>query len=141
MKSRTKGRDAALKVLYELDQTDHLLGNVLEMRCQEDQLDDDLVEFTRLLVQGVRQYYSKLDEFIAQYAKEWPVDQVAVIDRNILRIALWEVAIYRKTPLKVAINEAIELAKTYGSETSSKFINGVLGSLADHLEEIIPVFD
>ena len=73
---------------------------------------------------------------IAEHAPEWPMDQVAVIDRNILRIALWEFAVSEVTPIKVAINEAIELAKVFGSDSSSRFVNGVLGSLVDHQEEI-----
>jgi N utilization substance protein B len=64
------------------------------------------------------------------------MDQVATIDRNILRIALWEFAVYRNTPIKVVINEAVELAKTFGSDSTPRFVNGVLGSLADHQNEI-----
>ena len=78
----------------------------------------------------------KLDSLIAEHAPEWPLDQVAVIDRNILRLALWEVAVYRKTPLKVGINEAVELAKAFGTDSSARFVNGVLGSLADNIETI-----
>lgn len=73
---------------------------------------------------------------ITEHAPEWPLDQVAVIDRNILRIALWEFAVEKRTPVKVAINEAIELAKVYGSDSSSRFVNGVLGSLVNHITEI-----
>lgn len=140
MKSRTKSRDLALKVLYEIDQTDHLQGTVLDQRCQELNLENELIDFAQQIVSGVVEHSTQLDKFIAQYAPDWPLDQVAVIDRNILRIALWEVAIYKKTPLKVGINEAIELAKIYGSDNSSKFINGVLGSLADHLDNIVTSF-
>ena len=78
----------------------------------------------------------RLDRLIAQHAPEWPLDQVAIIDRNILRIALWEIAIYRKTPLKVGINEAVELAKTFGTDSSPRFINGVLGSLVANLDAL-----
>jgi len=140
MKSRTKARDLALSVLYEIDQTNHVQGIVLEQRCQEQYLESNLVEFAQQIVSGVIKNTVELDKFIAQYAPEWPLDQVAVIDRNILRIALWEVAIYKKTPLKVGINEAIELAKIYGSDSSSRFINGVLGSLADHMDGIVTSF-
>ncbi len=80
--------------------------------------------------------FNTLDQFIAEHAPEWPLDQVATIDRNILRIALWEFTIYEKTPIKVAINEAVELAKTYGSDSTPRFVNGVLGSLADRQNEI-----
>jgi N utilization substance protein B len=77
-----------------------------------------------------------LDDFIADHAPEWPLDQVATIDRNILRIALWEIVVYGKTPVKVAINEAVELAKVYGSDSTPRFVNGVLGSLANKQQEI-----
>jgi N utilization substance protein B len=140
MRSRTKARDIALKVLYEIDQTDHLQGVVLEQRCQDQLLESNLIEFAQQIVSGVVEHTTQLDMFIAQYAPEWPLDQIAVIDRNILRIALWEVAIYKKTPLKVGINEAIELAKIYGSDSSSRFVNGVLGSLADHMDNIVTSF-
>ena len=73
-------------------------------------------------------------DFIAQHAPEWPLDQVAAIDRNILRIALWEFAVSGCTPIKVAINEAIELAKTYGSEESGAFVNGILDQVRLHLK-------
>jgi N utilization substance protein B len=140
MRSRSKARDIALKVLYEIDQTGHLQGVVLEQRCHDQLLESNLIEFAQEIVSGVVEHTTQLDKFIAQYAPEWPLDQVAVIDRNILRIALWEVAIYKKTPLKVGINEAIELAKIYGSDSSSRFINGVLGSLADHLDNNLTSF-
>ncbi len=78
----------------------------------------------------------ELDTFIAEHAPEWPLNQVAIVDRNILRIALWEFAVKGDTPIKVAINEAVELAKTYGSDSSPRFINGVLGSLAARENEI-----
>jgi len=73
---------------------------------------------------------------IAEHAPEWPMDQLAVIDRNILRIALWEFAVEKCTPIKVAINEAIELAKMFGSDATPRFVNGVLGSLANRQNEI-----
>jgi N utilization substance protein B len=73
---------------------------------------------------------------IAECAPEWPVDQLAVVDRNILRLALWEFAVSGETPVRVAINEAVELAKRFGSDSAPRFINGVLGSLAEREQEI-----
>jgi N utilization substance protein B len=136
MKSRTKARSVALQVLYEVDMTGHLPGNVLNDRLEEDQLDDSQAEFTHQIIFGVYPLFIKLDNFIAQHAPEWPLDQVAVIDRNIIRIALWEFAVSSLTPVKVAINEAIELAKMYGSDSTPRFVNGVLGSLANRQNEI-----
>ncbi|PWH14041.1 MAG: transcription antitermination factor NusB [Anaerolineae bacterium] len=138
MKSRTRARALALQVLYEVDLTDHLPGEVFN-QCLEEQraehqndLSEDLVEFAHQIIFGVIPLAAKLDDVIAEYAPEWPFDQIAAIDRNILRIAVWEFAVAGITPLKVAINEAVELAKTFGSDTAPRFVNGVLGSLADH---------
>jgi len=136
MKPRTKARSIALQVLYECDLTGHLPGQVLQERLLEDELDPALVEFAQQIVSGVHPLALTLDHFIAEHAPEWPMDQVAVIDRNILRIALWEFAVAGVTPVKVAINEAIELAKNYGADSTPRFVNGVLGSLANRQEEI-----
>ncbi len=136
MKSRTKARGIALQVLYEYDLTAHPMGVSLEARFEDETVDGQILDFSRQIVSGVVPIISTLDEVIASHAPEWPLDQVAIIDRNILRIALWEFGVARITPVKVAINEAIELAKTFGSDSSSRFINGVLGSLVDHLQEI-----
>jgi transcription antitermination protein NusB len=136
MKSRTKARSIALQVLYEVDISGHLPGIVLDERLIEDSVNENQVEFIRQIVFGVYPIIQQLDQFIAQHAPEWPMDQVAIIDRNILRIALWEFAVESCTPIKVAINEAIELSKIYGSDSTPRFVNGVLGSLATRQNEI-----
>lgn len=94
------------------------------------ELTDDVRQFSYRLVHGVLEQRARLDALIQQYAPEWPLEQMAIIDRNILRIAIYEFALTGETPIKVAINEAIELAKDYGSESASRFVNGVLGALA-----------
>ena len=129
MKDRTRARGIALQALYELDITDHQVGTVLTARMSDTDLEDDLIEFFRSIVLGVFPLREDLDGIIADHAPDWPLDQVAVIDRNILRIALWEFAVADDIPLKVAINEAVELAKEFGSDSSGRFVNGVLGSL------------
>lgn len=136
MKSRTKARSIALQVLYEVDISSHKPGIVLSDRFTRLKMEDTLKRFISEIVSGVVEHTDVMDEFIADFAPEWPLDQVAAIDRNLLRIALWEIAVYQKTPIKVVINEAIELAKIYGSEGSAKFINGVLGGFIDNIEEI-----
>lgn len=136
MKSRTKARALALQVLYEVDLTGHPPGEVLENRLADEAYDPVLTEFARQITLGVIPLLNKLDEFIAEHAPEWPLDQVAAIDKNIIRIALWEFAVSCSTPTKVAINEAIELAKFYGSDSTPRFVNGVLGSLAARQNEI-----
>ena len=137
MKPRTRARSLALQALFEIDVTGHPPDIVLEERIVDSDLDPTLADFARQIVLGTVPMFNTLDQFIAEHAPEWPLDQVAIIDRNILRMALWEFAVYGKTPIKVAINEAVELAKTFGSDSTPRFVNGVLGSLADRQNEII----
>ncbi|HSM25629.1 MAG TPA: transcription antitermination factor NusB [Anaerolineaceae bacterium] len=136
MKARTKARGIALQVLYEYDVSGHPPFTSLEYRLEDDPIEQNLVQFTSEIVAGVIPLAQLLDELIAVHAPEWPMDQLAIIDRNILRIALWEFAVSKCTPIKVAINEAIELSKTFGSDSTPRFVNGVLGSLANQLNEI-----
>lgn len=136
MKPRTRARALALQVLYEVDVANHVPGEVFQARLEETPLSDELAEFARQIIFGILPIAHELDQLIAKYAPEWPLDQIAAIDRNILRMSLWEFAVSHETPIKVAINEAVELAKQYGSDSAPRFVNGVLGSLAEHLHEI-----
>ena len=136
MKARTRARGLALQVLYEIDIANHPPADVLQERLSDEALEPELAEFSRQIIFGIFPMRQELDMIIAKFAPEWPFDQVAAIDRNILRIAFWEFAIKRETPVKVAINEAVELAKLYGSDSASRFINGVLGTLVKHQHEI-----
>jgi N utilization substance protein B len=136
MKARRKARTVALQTLYELDCSSHEPGAVLAEREEDGKLPEGQHEFARALVFGVLKDRARLDRWIARFAPEWPVAQIAIVDRNILRIALWEFAVGRVSPVRVAINEAVELAKLYGSDSAPRFVNGVLGSLADHAEEL-----
>ena len=136
MKSRTKARCVALQVLFEADLTDHNPEIILQDRVIDNPLEPTLESFAREIIQGVIPLRESLDKVISVHAPEWPLDQVAVIDRNIIRIALWEFGVAATTPIKVAINEAIELAKSYGSDSSPRFVNGVLGSLAQRQVQI-----
>ncbi len=136
MKSRTKARSIALQILYEVDISGHKPGEIIALRFENLKFDNSIKTFISKIVSGVIEYRGILDEFIADFAPDWPLNQVAIIDRNLLRIALWEIAVFQKTPIKVAINEAVELAKVYGAEGSPRFINGVLGGFIDNLDEI-----
>jgi len=140
MKSRTRARCAALQALYEIDLTGHQPGFVLQQRIVDEELDEKMSIFANQIVFGVLPLVKELDQFIAEHAPEWPLDQIATIDRNILRIALWEFAVNGETPVKVAINEAVDLAKRFGSDSSPRFINGVLGGLAPRANEIQQAF-
>lgn len=136
MKPRTRARSLALQVLYEVDIANHPPADIYKLRLEDNPLPDDLSDFARQIIFGILPLRNTLDEIIARYAPEWPLDQIAAIDRNILRMALWEFAVYHDTPIKVAINEAVELAKQFGSDSAPRFINGVLGALAEHQSEI-----
>jgi N utilization substance protein B len=136
MKTRRRARRATLEALYEFDITEHPPGEVLQRRVNENPMEKAGVEFASRLMQGVVAYQEGMDRLIERYAPEWPLDQMAVIDRNILRMAIFEFIISDETPVKVAINEAVELAKTYGSDSAPRFINGVLGTLAERIPSL-----
>ncbi len=139
MKARRKARAIALQALYELDCAEHSVEEVLAQRMEGQSLSDETSDFVRQLVSGVIAHKARLDRLIHQHAPEWPLDQMAVIDHNILRIAIWEFAA-GATPLKVAINEAVELAKLFGADSAPRFINGVLGALALREAELLQAF-
>jgi len=126
---RRQARHLALQALYELDCTHHPVDQVLSERLQSDALREETYNLTTRLVKGVLEHRARLDVFIRRYAPEWPLDQIAIVDRNILRIAIYELLFSDTVPVKVAIDEAIELAKTFGAESTPRFVNGVLGSL------------
>ncbi|MEE9187911.1 MAG: transcription antitermination factor NusB, partial [Anaerolineales bacterium] len=136
MKARTRARAVALQALYEIDMAGHPPLLVINYRLSDNDLNENMAEFVSQITMGVWPIVKQLDQFIAEHAPEWPLDQVATVDRNILRIALWEFAVSENIPIKVAINEAVELAKVFGSDSSPRFINGVLGSLAARQNEI-----
>jgi len=140
MKPRTRARSIALQALYEIDLAGHPPELVIAERLSESPMEDNLGDFARNIVLGIIPIVHELDQIIAKHAPEWPLNQVAIIDRNIMRIALWEIAVSNQTPLKVAINEAVELGKMYGSESTPRFVNGVLGSLALHYNDIVQYF-
>jgi len=127
---RRKARNLAIQALYEIDSVNHDPDATLEHLFQEIPLTDDSASFATAIVKGVLRYKEKLDGQIQRFAPTWPVAQISIIDRNILRLAIYEILIDNKVPEKVAINEAVELAKNYGGENSPKFINGVLGALS-----------
>jgi N utilization substance protein B len=128
VKVRRRARVTALQALFEIDSVSHDPQMVLQRRLEEKSLPPSGREFARNLVLGVLEHKTHLDGLIQKNAPEWPVEQIAIIDRNILRIAIFEIAMDQGTPLKVAINEAVELAKIFGSDSSPRFINGVLGA-------------
>ena len=127
---RHKARIIALKALYELDSVGHELPEILSRLLEENPVPADVAAFVQELVSGVLDHRQEIDAIIRQKAPAWPLEQVAVIDRNILRLAIYEILINNRVPVRAAINEAVELAKSFGGESSPKFVNGVLGSVS-----------
>jgi N utilization substance protein B len=132
VKVRRQARIVALQALFEVDSAHHPPERVLRQRLEDAVLPQPGEEFVQFLVSGVIDHQQRLDPLIQEYAPEWPLEQIAFIDRNVLRIAIFELLVARSAPPKVIINEAVELAKLFGSDSSHRFINGVLGALLDH---------
>ena len=128
--ARRKARALALQALYEIDSVGHSPEEVVTRLLADNQLSEDNNSFIRQLVGGVIQNKDQLDGNIRRFAPAWPIEQIPAVDRNILRLAIFEILIDNNVPVKVAINEAVELAKTFGSDNTSKFVNGVLGSVS-----------
>jgi len=126
---RRMARTVALQVLYEVDSVDHSSEQVSNRYAKRLQMPNDSVTFARSLVDGVLNNEVDLDGTISEFAPSWPVSQLSIVDRNLLRMAIYELTIEKTSPPKVIINETVELAKLFGSENSFRFINGVLGSL------------
>lgn len=129
---RRKARIAALQALYEGDCSGHKPSKVIVRLLEEKPLPEELATFAHNLVDGVTKHRKRIDEIIKRFAPAFPIDQIAVVDRNLLRLAIFEVLFDNKVPVKVAINEAVELAKIFGGGGSQKFVNGVLGAVVAH---------
>lgn len=127
---RRKARVIALKALYEVDSVGHEVEAVTARLIAEGKLSEDNSNFVHELVIGVIENKQDIDNNIQKFAPSWPIKQVPLIDRNILRLAIFEIIFDNKVPVKVAINEAVELAKSFGNDNSSRFVNGVLGSVS-----------
>ena len=127
---RSIARRGSLQILYELDSTDHPLTMALEAHFQARPDSYAVRQIIRRFVTGVAANRESIDRLIQHYAPEWPVEQVAIIDRNILRIAVYEYLLQtRVTPISVIINEAVHLAQLFGAENSYSFVHGVLGTV------------
>jgi len=128
--ARSKARAAALQALYEIDTTGHDPQAVMDRLMEEAPLPGDIRSFAESRLAGILEHRQEIDSQIQKAAPTWPLDQISKIDLNVLRLAIFEILFDNEVPLKVAINEAIELAKTFGSDVSPKFVNGVLGAIA-----------
>jgi N utilization substance protein B len=131
--TRHRARTTALKILFETDLTPHDLDDVLERYMELSGSPEAVQSYIREVVQGVRDNQDALDAEIARAAPQFPVNQLAAIDRNVLRIAVYELRHQPDVPLKAAINEAIDIAKRFGGDSSGRFVNGVLGNIASDI--------
>ncbi|NQT49557.1 transcription antitermination factor NusB [Candidatus Kuenenbacteria bacterium] len=132
MSNRHLARTIALQTLFEWDfkgKKKKQLDELIEYNFQAFAPEFNDHSFTEKIVQGVIKNLKEIDGFVEKYAPEWPIDQITIVDRNILRIGIYELIFDLNIPSKVAINEAIETAKAFGGESSGKFVNGVLGSI------------
>ncbi len=127
-----------MQVLHEVDCSGHPLDSTLQWVLEQTQLSSVSRIFVQDLAAQVVAHSQELDKEICRYAPAWPVEQLPAVDRNILRIAVYELKFVRDTPPKIAINEAVELAKRFGGEGSQRFVNGVLGAvMRDLLDEMV----
>ena len=127
---RRKARIIALKALYEMDTVAHQPQDTLGRLLEDAPAPSEVEAFARELVTGVLAHLGEIDEVIRQKAPAWPLEQMAAVDRNILRLAIFEILLDNRVPVRAAINEAVELAKAFGGESSPKFVNGVLGAVS-----------
>jgi N utilization substance protein B len=133
---RRRARIAALQALYERDTSNHEVHESLARIAAEERLPAESVAFAKALIEGVVAQQDEIDRVIAKAAPAWPIDQLAAIDRNVLRLAIREMLGDNGAPVRAVINEAVELAKSFGSDNSAKFVNGVLGSIERQRTEL-----
>jgi N utilization substance protein B len=133
--ARRQARTLALQILYETDQTQHPWQDVLERSVDTEEPTEETVAYLKLLVDGIFQHQRAIDREIELAAPAFPIAQLSPVDRNALRIAIYELRYSRDVPVKVAINEAVELAKRFGGDSSGRFVNGVLGTVVDRLPD------
>ncbi len=132
---RRQARMIALQTLYEYDTAQHAPKEVLQRHSEERHLQPKVVEYADELIIGVCGHLADIDAHIQSAAREWPLQQMARVDKNILRLAIYEILFNNTVPAKAAINEAVELAKLFGSNTSGRFINGVLGTIFNRAQQ------
>jgi len=131
--SRRLARQTAFQTLYQIDITGDSVEQALQNPLDETLLEQTDQEFANSLVRGVVVHLSEIDNLLERFTKDWKIDRMSLVDRNILRLALYEITQLGDVPVSVSVNEAVELAKKYSDETAAKFINGVLGSVVDYI--------
>lgn len=129
MRRRTKAREYALKILYQIDITKEDYRDCLQNFWSNYHTEKSIKDFTTSLIEGVIEKFSQLDEIITSCATNWQIERMAVVDRNILRLSTYELLFLKDIPPKVSINEAVDIAKKYGDVDSGKFVNGILDKI------------
>lgn len=129
MGGRRLSREMTLKVLFQIDLVSTNIEEVLKYTLGNGKLSDEVKEFTLILVKGVMSNLSEIDKTINNHTNNWSLERITNIDRNILRMAIYEILYLKNIPKSVSINEAVELAKKYGTKSSFSFVNGVLGKI------------
>ena len=135
MGKRRQARECALQILFQHDFRDVELKEAIQFYWQDHAAAEEIKEFTEKLVEGVWRNRSEIDALLTKHSTNWRLDRMPAVDRNILRIATYELLFERDIAASVSLNEAIEIAKAYGSEESSSFVNGVLDPIARSLEK------
>ncbi len=135
MRKRTRAREFALKALYQIDITKDDYKDAMDIFWADHKPEDDVKEFTTGLVSGTMENLKKIDEVIAAHADNWQLSRMAKVDRNILRVAAYELLFRDDIPAKVSINEAVDIAKKYGDTKSGKFVNGILDSIKGEINK------
>lgn len=133
MQDRRKARTIALEIIYQKEITNYPLDEIIKNRLRMGEYEIPS-EFSMSLVRGVLNHQEELDDLISNYADNWALDRMPLLDRNIIKISLYEMLYEQDIPFSVSINEAVELAKIFGTEDSRKFVNGVLGKIASELQ-------
>jgi len=137
MRKRTQARECTLKILYQAEITRRNIRLAADYFWKEqEESDKNVLEFSQRLILGIEEHLEEIDQKISNYATNWQLKRMAVIDRNILRMGVFELVYANDIPPKVTINEAVELAKKYGDLESSKFVNGILDKI--HKTEVVP---
>ncbi|MCL0051889.1 transcription antitermination factor NusB [Peptococcaceae bacterium] len=131
--SRRQSREAAMQVLFEIELGQINVDDALKHVVSEFDIKESAIEFMEDLVRGVLQHIDELDSIIKKFSDKWELERMSAVDRNIMRVALYEMLYRDEIPSAVSINEAVELAKKFGGEESWRFVNGILGSAVKHL--------
>jgi N utilization substance protein B len=137
MSSRRRAREVALKTLYQVEITEFPWQNLIQENAQQDKLDQISLEFAGNLVKSVLEHEEKLDDLIKAKLEHWDFERVNLMDKNVLRLAVAEMLYFPEIPIKVSMDEAIELAKKYSYAEAGGFVNGILDAIAKTNKEII----